>query len=540
MKLNISQKLLLLFLLLAGVLVGLISTVTNYNISSGFTDYVNKTELESIDVMPQVLVNEFKSLKSWKAVFAQDNFMSNLLAYNERIHNPNMLSPGPPETVPGRDRSGGFPAFAPPPPDRSSPLEFGGEDRMPPSGPGGFALRAQEDEENRPWSARGRPPDPDGRGNPPPYPPFRVELFRRIGVFDQSGNLLWGSAKAKGSQANIPLILDGKEIGSLSLAPGETLVRELDAAFLAEQSRSLIWVSVLAIVLAGFAASILSRDFVGAIDELLQGTRKLTAGDFSVRMELARSDELGQLARDFNTLASALAQHERAHKQWLADTSHELRTPVAVLWAQVEALQDGIQEANPRTLAVLHEEVKNLAKMIDDLHDLARYDVDALNLRFLPTDIGIILHELLASFQERFEKKKIRVDSHAVSELHCIVRADAQKLRQVLLNLLENSLRYTDEGGQVQLSYSKDAKFLSLLFDDSHPGVPEELLMSIFDRFYRIESSRSRAHGGSGLGLAICKTIVDGHKGSIRALVSPLGGLRVELKLPLAEVDENG
>lgn len=225
---------------------------------------------------------------------------------------------------------------------------------------------------------------------------------------------------------------------------------------------------------------------------------------------------------------------ESNHKQWMADTSHELRTPIAILRAQVEAFQDGVQEVNPKTLHILHSEIMGLSKLVDDLHWLSNLDVGNLKHSFVPLDVVSTLHDVADMFEDRYAQKDVTIDKSGITGEGCTVYADNNRMRQVFINLLENSLRYTDSGGTLKLSIEKSPSAVVLSFDDSKPGVPEEMLPKIFDRFFRVEPSRSRELGGSGLGLAICKTIVEAHSGTISASKSALGGIKIQIVLPTA------
>ncbi len=453
--------------------------LASYSITTGFSYYVAQTELASLDTIPHLLEKLYVEKGNWQNVFSDSSLMNDLFGINENLHRPRTRDvfeevPRPPGILPIHE------------------------------------------------------PYP-----PPPFPPFRVDLFHRIGVFDSSGKLLWGTNKAKDSRAMIPLLDGAALIGSFRVAVSETLDKEIETNFIAEQSRTLIFLCLFAVAIAFTSAKFMSKHFVDAIDLIVHFTRKLRSGELSTRIELLRSDELGQLAQDLNMLASTLEQHDQSHKKWITDTSHELRTPVAVLRAQVEALQDGVQEPNQATLDVLHNQVMILGKLIDDLHDLARFDLNQLKFHFVPTDIPAILIESIESFEDRFKLKSIRVDTSSICNAHCVLSADPARLRQLFENLFENSLRYTDEGGQFVVSARNDGTSFVICVEDSAPGVPAELLTSIFERFYRIESSRNRMYGGTGLGLSICKIIAEGHKASIRALPSPLGGLKIELRLSL-------
>lgn len=301
-----------------------------------------------------------------------------------------------------------------------------------------------------------------------------------------------------------------------------------------KQTLELLLVAI-AISAATFGSSyFLAKDLTEGVRTISEGTRKLADGDVSTRIEHLRSDEFGQLGNELNSLAASLNNQDQNHKQWMADTSHELRTPIAILRAQVEAFQDGVQEVTPKTLQVLHAEIMGLSKLVDDLHWLARFDVGNLKHSFIPIDVASTLQDVADIFDERFAEKGLTIDKSAISNESCTVYADNNRMRQVFINLLENSLRYTDQGGKLKLSMDKSPTAVVLRFDDSPPGIPEELLPKIFDRFFRVEASRSRELGGSGLGLAICKTIIEAHSGSITASKSELGGIRIEVILPTA------
>ena len=502
-ELKISHKLLFMFLLVAGFVVGLISVAIHFSIANGFSSYLAKSEIKTLDLIPSILAQSYESSNGWKS-FADPKFMESVIRENENHNSPH---PGP------------FPPDGGP---QGSDLQLSAE--LPTSS----GMLPEQKEEFPPAF------------EPPPFPPFRIELFKRIGIFDEKKQLLWGEAKAFDSRASLPIISKGQIVGYVNLAAPEKLSRDLENDFVAEQNKALMVVAVLSFGLATISAIVLSRDIVNAIQELVLATRRMSAGDLSHPLDIVRTDELGQLAKDLNFLAATLDQHDRAHKQWIADTSHELRTPVAVLRAQVEAIQDGIQEPNEKTVSILHDEVMTLGKLIDDLYDLARYDVKQLFFQFGPVEIGSLLAETIDSFSERFEKKRIQVQVSELSNTKLVVNADAARLKQLFANILENSLRYTNEGGRLKILCSMVADWVKVSFDDSEPGVSEDALLKIFERFYRVESSRSRVYGGSGLGLSISKTIAEGHGGVLKASPSELGGLRLEFSIPVAEVSKNG
>jgi len=300
-------------------------------------------------------------------------------------------------------------------------------------------------------------------------------------------------------------------------------------------AQELMLIAVSVILITSALSLLMARNFLAGVKVLVDGVHKLAAGEMQTRIQLKRTDELGDLAAQFNNLAEGLEKQSRAQKQWIADTSHELRTPLSILRAQVEAFQDGVQEITPRSLSILHSDVMGLSKLAEDLHWLARFDVGQLKHTRVPTDIIATLQEVLEAYEERFEEKGISVDKSQLKTINCVVDADSNRLKQVFFNLVENSLRYTNSPGTLRVTCEKTGGFAVLHFDDSEPGVPKEMLSQIFARFFRVESSRSRTFGGAGLGLPICKNIIELHRGSIEACLSPAGGIRIEIKLPLAE-----
>lgn len=378
------------------------------------------------------------------------------------------------------------------------------------------------------------PPPPNGLHHAAPrLPPHMMDLLTRVAILDSNGRFVWGNPEAVLGRHFILLQTGGKTIGELRLAPEKTVVRAMEEDFVRDQDRNLWAIALAVTVAAAIAAFVFSRDLIAAIRTLVEGTRSLAAGQYGTRIVLNRSDELGELASEISLLGEKLDQQQQAQKQWIVDTSHELRTPIAILRAQIEALQDGVQMVTPKTLNVLHSEVMALGKLVSDLHQLARSDLGELRCSFVPVDLLSVLHDSLDSFKERFRERNIEIECPDLDARHFVITADSSRMRQLFSNLLENSLRYTKAGGKLRLSFEiLDDDSIILRFDDSEPGVHESHLPRLFERFFRGEQSRSRSLGGTGLGLSICKTIVEAHTGTITAHPSPLKGLRIEIWLP--------
>ena len=237
-------------------------------------------------------------------------------------------------------------------------------------------------------------------------------------------------------------------------------------------------------------------------------------------MAVSSSDELGRLAQDFNQLASTLERNQQMRRDLMADISHELRTPLAVLRGELEAIQDGVRKFTPDSVTSLQAEVATLTKLVDDLHQLSMSDEGALAYQKTSVDIITLLEVAAGAFREPFASRGT-------------VFGDGDRLMQLFNNLLENSLRYTDSGGRLLISASQTGRRIILDFADSGPGVSDQQLERLCERFYRAEGSRNRASGGSGLGLAICVNIVAAHGGTLRADHSPFGGVSIKVELPL-------
>jgi two-component system sensor histidine kinase BaeS len=258
--------------------------------------------------------------------------------------------------------------------------------------------------------------------------------------------------------------------------------------------------------------------------------RELSNGHFDRRAAVHTADEIGALALNINRLGETLEKNRSSRQRWMADVAHELRTPVAILKGEVEALADGVRQLDARAISSLSEEIEQLSTLIGDLQTLALSDAGSLSLSREPLDLRALVQQVAESFRERLAARGISIELDAPQDVR--LTADPQRLRQLLQNLLENTARYVLAGGSVRVALAADDEAAELTVEDSGPGVTEAQLGSLFERFYRVEQGRSRASGGSGLGLAICRNIVEAHDGRIRAETSPLGGLAIHVRLP--------
>ena len=331
-----------------------------------------------------------------------------------------------------------------------------------------------------------------------------------------------------------PLVHHGRVFSYLLLHPKEEISDAHQLNFFKQQEIALLLIAGVILLLSILFSLFVARRLVRPINALAKGTHRLAGGDYTSRVPVASADELGQLARDFNALALVLENNEKAHRQWVADISHELRTPIAILRGEIEALQDGVRALEPEALRSLHAEVLHLGRLIDDLYQLSLSDIGALTYRKEPLEPTALLRQVVESFRPSFDQAGITL-STALPPPEGMIFADQERLHQLFTNLLDNSLKYTNAGGRLEIALHAGERKMMIDFQDSEPGVPAREMERLFERLYRVEGSRCRDSGGAGLGLAICRNIVKAHEGSIEVKPSPLGGLWISITLPMAE-----
>lgn len=375
-------------------------------------------------------------------------------------------------------------------------------------------------------------------------PPVKNRVERQpidMTLLDHQNNYISGYGRLVNNFSLIRMPIRSKSgiVGYL-LARKQTRITEaIDQNFAESLNRSVLIVLGFSLAFTFVISTLLARNLSRPIKNLSKATHQLSQGNYGTRMATGRSDEMGQLAEDFNLLAKTLDTNRNSRQRWIADLSHELRTPLAVLKGELMAIKDGVRRLDHTSLTSLINETERFSRMVNDLYDLSRADAGDLDYRMEQIDLIGALKESIEHFKPRFTDKKLRLSMQSrVDEI--IVEADFGRITQLFSNLLENSLRYTHSGGQAKITCSKQASSVVVVFEDTLPGAPESSLEKIFERLYRVETSRSRQHGGGGLGLALCKTIVEAHQGTISAQKSKLGGLKIEVAFPLLNTSVDG
>ncbi|MDR7094202.1 ATP-binding protein [Hydrogenophaga laconesensis] len=483
-----------LFLAIAGANVVLVMTaylIYSWSFDKGLVEYLNKADENRLQPMIVRLAEGYRQNGNW-AWITEDrqrwqDLSREVLGTGRMPRRPGELAPTPPAQTPSDAQ-----------PHNPSP-------QAPPAG---------------------APPS----GPPAPNVPPTFTIDPRLLLLDPQRNLLAGPEGRTEQAVLKAIVVNEQVVGYLGYVPRLQMVASLERVFLAQQTRTFaaIALGMLAAVLLN--AALIARWLSRRLRVLGDGTAAVAQGDYSVRLPTRGHDELAQLAEAFNHMATSLQAAQQARQQWIADIAHELRTPLATLRAEIEALQDGIRQPDTANLDSLAQEVSRLTRLVEDLRLLSLSDLGALDYRFAPLDLGrFVGHHLNDAASLSGTPLHVRTELEQGVE----VRADGDRLDQVLNNLLQNTLRYSASPATLQVEVRRHDTEAQLTWEDTAPGVPPAALPRLTERLYRVDESRASASGGSGLGLAIAHAIIEGHGGRMQASASPLGGLRWDIWLPL-------
>lgn len=358
-----------------------------------------------------------------------------------------------------------------------------------------------------------------------------LPLTRRLYIFDQHYKQIYGYDADPNISNLRPILYKEAVVGYLGHHAISVLRQKDQQALVQEQRRATLLIGIAALLITLGMSIPFASHMARPLKELSFATKRLIGGDFSVRLSPKSQDEIGQLTKDVNSLATSLEQNELTQKRWLSDISHELRTPLSILQGEIEAMQDGIHKIDTDGLARLHSEVLHINHLVDDLYQLSRAE-DGLIYNKERLDLAQLVAEQHSKYFHKFAMQKLSFTC-LCEEDSIFVLADRARMHQVFDNILHNSLHYTDSGGAVCVILECTHNTVNIYFDDSAPGVAGEECRRIFDRLYRVERSRNRNLGGAGIGLAVCQNIIKAHDGKIDSKPSDLGGLSLHITLPL-------
>lgn len=318
---------------------------------------------------------------------------------------------------------------------------------------------------------------------------------------------------------------------------GSEVTASLDAAFRQALMQGLLLSTVLATASALVLSFFVARQIARPVQRILTATQRIGSGHYAERVVVPvanTGDELGQLAASFNDMAGALEQTERRRVELVGDVAHELRTPITTLTGYLEGLLDGVVEPSPATWAKLHTESLRLRRLVDDLQELSRAEARQIPLHITPTSPESILSAAQERVASQFAEKGLDLHITSARDLPA-VSADTDRAVQVLTNLLTNALRYTPTPGRVEVSVTRVGNMLAFRVRDTGVGIAPENMSRVFERFYRVEKSRTRALGGSGIGLTIAKALIEAMHGAIRVESAGLDqGSAFTFTLPIA------
>lgn len=358
--------------------------------------------------------------------------------------------------------------------------------------------------------------------------PDRLGLSSRLSLYDAQRQFIVGE-QSDDQMSFRPIKIDHKVVGYLGLKPVLDQDDALSINFFSNQKRYLLLVYGFTIFISLLASLLLATYFKKPIQRLLNGTRELTQGNYQHQVIVNRNDELGDLSNKLNRLATILDQHESSRRQWVADTSHELKTPLAVLQAQIEAMQDGIRKPTAEHFNSMLNQVSSLKKLTQDLADLAQAEAMQLKCYLSTVDPWAVIEQEIENFKPKFEQANLSITATGEA---AALQLDVDRFKQIMVNLLGNSIRYTETGGKVHVHTEQSVTQWTVYVDDSPLGLSDEQLANLGQRFYRVDDSRTRATGGTGLGLALSGKIAQAMGGQLSFDHSPLGGLRCKLTFP--------
>jgi signal transduction histidine kinase len=346
---------------------------------------------------------------------------------------------------------------------------------------------------------------------------------------DATGQAYRGTPSMERLYVVVPVKQDDRILGVVRMS---LLLRDLQSAY-----RRMRNVAIGALLITFTACSVLSlllaRGLVRPVSHMSTMAARIGAGKLGERIQVRGPRELAQLGFALNAMADRLAEQERVRREFLANASHEFRTPLS----NVRVALETVLETRPRRPEMVQRmltgavgEIERLTLLVNDLLDLARIQSEPMPLERCETPIRALIQPLVAAVAPRLEAQRLRLQLDVPAELR--VQVDPQRMQQALMNLLDNAIRCTPEGGHIRIAADETAVGVEIRVRDDGPGIPEEDLPYIFDRFYTVDKARSRSSSGTGLGLAITRSIVEAHGGSVRVTSGLAGGCIFTLCLP--------
>ncbi|MFT7213569.1 MAG: two-component system sensor histidine kinase BaeS [Granulosicoccus sp.] len=481
---KLKYQLFIVLLLASATLIATLFVFNSWSFNRGFAKYLNRSQTSSLEALATTLAEAYAESTSWDWIEDNNSQWRRITGHALR-------------------RMDGMEDRLSTPPSRSDDPNI--------------ASSNQKVLLNQPRS---------NRQNRPPPP---------LILADNKKKALVGKIKADRKVTWFPINVDGSVVGYVGYASSKGLPGQLERVFADQQKKNLALVSLLMVAVSALLAALLAARIVKPVVTVSQAMGEINRGDYEQRVDTVRRDELGDLSRDVNQLAHTLEQNRIARRNWIAEISHELRTPVAILQGEIEAIEDGIRAFDITSLKSLQAETTRLSRLIQDLHDLSLSDLGALEYQMSSMCMEELIKERIISIEAQRLETGISIDLIATTGRTEIL-GDTQRLGQLINNLLQNSLRYTEPNGKVIVELNQLDNQLQIRWFDSGPGLTDADLPQLFDPLFRAEKSRNRNNGGAGLGLTIVSKIVRAHHGTVSASHSSIGGLEITILIPINDM----
>lgn len=508
--LKIQYKLFAAMFAWSAILIGVLAFSIQESLDAGMIDYVNQKELESLSPLVKELGAAWLHTGNWDAFQERTNKFRRLLnthLWETQFASQDIRRPPPPGLgPPSRRREGNH---------EPAPSQYG--------------------------AAQPRRPHPEGatNGHPtdgPPRPRDGNASRPLPGVsyvlLDQNKALVAGIYPPDREYSLVELKPLEDVIGYLAVSKRSFLADGYELKFLDKQQEQLFLVASILLIVTFLLTLPFARHLVKPIRVVAHSLGKLSQGNYQQSLSTQRRDEFQLLFQNINNLAKTLAENEQSRQKWFADTAHDLRTPVAIMRGELEAMLDGVRKTDLKQIASIHSETLRLQRFIDDLHELARSELGTQHYQKSNIDLRDVIVDVSHHCSQMLAKHDIEI-RYCIPETPQIYLADEFRLAQCLDNLLSNIGNYAHQASLAQITLTREQQQILITVADDGGGVAEQHMTKLFDHLYRVEESRNRNTGGSGLGLAICRNIVQAHHGSIRAETASLGGLAIIITLPL-------
>lgn len=387
---------------------------------------------------------------------------------------------------------------------------------------------------NNPGPANIGPNNPVHNIQNPEMGPWMAAPSRRIDIrftlLDQNGDTVFDNVRdpnnnqiqqqrnpPEDQKKSYPIVVDNITVGTLIVYGDPKDPMSPGFSFIEATTRATWITTLITAILAVILGIIIFRQIVSPLRQMTKAAQLITQGDLSQRVVVTSKDEIGTLATTFNQMAETLEKNQQTRRNLTADIAHELRTPISIIQANLEAMLDGVLQTSPDEIASLRDESSLLARLVDDLRLLSLAEAGQLKLVFSNIQVKTLLQKALEPLYNQAEDQSIKI-SLIVDEGLPDIEVDTDRIAMVIRNLLNNAFRYTPRGGEVTISARlnlENNKQMVIEVTDTGIGINPLDLPYVFDRFYRADPSRSRSSGGTGIGLAIVKQLVESHGGNV-------------------------